>query len=271
MRFKKKLAWIKSKMSLSESVTKAVDGIIHSFIEQVASKYNIEPTELLSIWEGKSIVSKTQPSKSIITDIPSATDELDPETLLKSKKPEIQALCRQRGLKTTGTKEELIALLIGKKDTLPKKTETTAVTQPKKTTTKKTKPEPETPVVKKLTGNITTVAIRRNQFGHHEHPETSLVFDTKTRKVIGKQNDDGTVADLTPEDIDTCNQYKFKFTRPENLEKKMKLDDVAVDELDDEDDVIEDSDEEIDEDELIEDEDEDFDLEEEVVDDEIFD
>lgn len=266
MRFKKKLTWIKSKMSLSESVTKAVDGIIHSYIEQVASKYNIEPNELLSIWEGKSVVSKTQPFKSSITNITSTTGELDHDTLLKAKKPEIQALCRQRNLKTTGTKEELIALLIGKNDTLPKKTETEK-TQPKKTN--KVDKVLETPVVKKLTSNITTVAIRRNQFGHHEHPETSLVFDTKTRKVIGKQNDDGTVADLTPEDIDICNQYKFKFIRPENLEKKMKLDDVAVDELDEED-IIEDSDEEIDEDELIEDEN--FDLEEEeVVDDENFD
>lgn len=255
-------------MSLSESVTKAVDGVIYSFIEQVASKYNIEPTELLSIWEGKSVVSKTLPPKSSITDIPSPTEELDPDALLRCKKPEIQALCRQRNLKCTGTKEELIGLLIGKKDTPPK----TVIekTQPKKVS-KKTETTVETPVIKKLTSNITTVAIRRNQFGNHEHPETSLVFEMKSRKVIGKQNDDGTVADLTAEDIDTCNQYKFKFIRPENLDKKTKLEDVAVDELDDDDEIVEDSDEDIDEDELLEDDDEEFDLEEDGVEDEIFD
>lgn len=245
-------------MSLNDSLTKAMDSIIHLFIEQIASKYNIEPNELLSIWEGKSSQTKII-SNSDITDIPSPKEDLDPNVLLKYKKTELQALCRQRNLKTTGTKEELMSLLIGKKD-IPQK-------PPQNEKSIKTKPEPETSILKKLTSNITPVAIRRNQFGHHEHPETSLVFDAKSKKVIGKQNDDGTIADLTPEDIDTCNQYKFKFVRPENLEKEMKLNDVMVDELDD-DDIIEDSDEE----NLIEDEDEDFDLEEEhEVDDEIFD
>ena len=245
-------------MSLNDSLTKAVDSIIHSFIEQIATKYNIEPHELLCIWEGNSPKPKDIPSKSFITDIPHVNDDLDPNVLFKYKKPEIQALCRQRNLKTKGTKEELINLLIGKNNTSPK--------IEKKQTTKKTETQTP-PVIKKITSNITTVAIRRNQFGHHEHPETSLVFDIKSKKVIGKQNDDGTIADLTPEDINTCNQYKFTFVRPENLENKNKLDDVAIDELDD--DIIEDSDEDIDEEDLIED-DEDFDdIEEETgVDDE---
>lgn len=253
-------------MSLNDSLTKAVDSIIHSFIEQIASKYNIEASELLFIWEGNSTESKNISSKSFITDIPQANDELDYNVLLKCKKPEIQALCRQRNLKIKGTKEELIALLVGKNnDTIPKTSQT------EKKPKKPTKQETEIPtVIKKLTSNITTVAIRRNQFGHHEHPETSLVFDTKSKKVIGKQNDDGTIADLTPEDINTCNQYKFTFVRPDNLENK-KNDEVTIDELDD--DIIEDSDEDIDEEELIEDEDEDFnDIEEETgIDDEDFD
>ena len=49
-----------------------------------------------------------------------------------------------------------------------------------------------------------TISIRRNQFGNHAHPETGLIFDIKTKKVIGKQNDDGSIEELTAKDIAFC-------------------------------------------------------------------
>lgn len=219
-------------MTLSETVTKAVDEVIHTFIQQIANKYDLDSNELLAVWEGgssgKKVVRKTSSKKSSITDIPNVDDDIDPNDLLNYKKPELQALCRQKGVKCTGTKAQLVGYLLGKEPTsaTPKKAAKKKASAKKKTTT--------TPVAKKLTSKVPTVAIRRNQFGNHEHPETSLVFDKKTKKAIGKQNDDGTVDDLTPEDIDVCNQYKFEYTLPDNLDKKTKLDDVQVDELDEE-------------------------------------
>lgn len=264
---------IKSKMSLSQSVTKAVDEVIHIFMQQIANKYDLDPSELLAEWEGgspekevgKKVVKKASPKKSSVTDIPSASDDIDQDALLKQKKPELQALCRQRGVKCTGTKAELIGYLLGKESSAtPKK----AVAVAKKASAKKTKAKvAETPVAKKLTAKVPTVAIRRNQFNNHEHPESSLIFDKKSKKVIGKQNDDGTIEDLTSEDIDLCHQYKFEYTLPDNLDKKARLEDVQVDELDELDDEEEDEvlesdvegeDEEevlLDEDELVEDDD----------------
>jgi hypothetical protein len=237
-------------MSLNQTVTKAVNEVINNFIQQISSKYDLDPNDLLQMWDCNSILTKVDPKKSVVTDIPSDIDE---NSLLQYKKPEIQALCRQRGLKCTGTKEQLVALLVSKDGSSAVK---------KEVVSKKAEPIKKvssTPVAQKLVSSIPTVAIRRNQHGNHEHPETSFVFDKKTKKAIGKQNEDGTIDDLTSEDIDICNQWKFQYVLPDNLDKKTKLNDVKVDELDYEDEEVLESDEEeeavIDEEELVQEED----------------
>jgi hypothetical protein len=238
-------------MSLNQTVTKAVNEVINNFIQQISSKYDLDPNDLLQMWDCNSILTKVVPKKSVVADIPSDIDE---NALLQYKKPEIQALCRQRGLKCTGTKEQLIALLLSKDGSSAAK---------KEVVSKKSEPIKKvssTPVAQKLVSSIPTVAIRRNQHGNHEHPETSFVFDKKTKKAIGKQNEDGTIDDLTSEDIDICNQWKFQYVLPDNLDKKTKLNDVKVDELDYEDEEVLDSDDDeeeavIDEEELVQEED----------------
>ena len=176
---------------------------------------------------------------------------MDETTLSQYKKPELQALCRQKALKCTGTKEQLIGYLLEKNTIASDKTPSKKEAPVKKTIEVK---NVSTPVAKKLTSSIPTVAIRRNQHGNHEHPDTSLVFDKKTKKAIGKQNEDGTIDDLTLEDIDVCNQWKFQYVLPSNLDKKTELKDVKVEELDYEDDEMLESDEEVLEEELLEDE-----------------
>lgn len=235
-------------MSLNQSVSKAVNEIINDFIKKIASKYDLDPNELLSVWDNKDVKNT---DKKIDT-LPSDTD------FSQYKKTDLQAICRQRSLKCTGTKEQLISYLLGGKETA-----TAKETSNKKTDVSK-KVE-ATPVAKKLVSSIPTVAIRRNKYGNHEHPDTNFVFDKKTKKAIGKQKDDGTIEDLTEDDIDLCNQWKFQYVISENLDKKTKLTDVKVDELDDEvlesDDDVEDEEEipleeEIVEDELLEDDEE---------------
>lgn len=245
-------------MSLTQIVTKAVDEVIHKFIQQLAIKYDLNFNELLSEWEGNSPTMVTNkishPDNPSVTDIPRTDNEYVPNELLQYKKNELQALCRQHGLKSTGNKTQLIEYLLGK--------DSASVIN--KSSVKKKDEEVKnknviSPVIKTLTSKIPTVAIRRNQFGNHEHPETSFVFNKKTKNVIGKQNDDGTIDDLTSEDIEICKKMKFQYTIPENLDKKINLDDVHVDELD-EDEVLEEEEEEMEEEEeeeeeLIEDED----------------
>ena len=227
-------------MSFSQSVTKAVDAVVEQYISAIAIKYDLPKEELIRLWSGKEIVNNI------------STEDLDPVYLAKALKPELVKLCKERGLKCTGTKSELIAILQGGKviEKAP---------SGKKSPLKGKKNVPE--ILKQLKVNIPTVPIRKNKFGNMEDPKTSFVFDRKTKKVIGKQLENGTIAELTKEDINTCNREKYEYVLPSNLDKQLNLEDEPVEELDEELD-DEDIEEELEE-ELLEDEDEEEEFEEE--------
>ena len=233
-------------MSLSLTLTKAIDDVVNSFIKKVSVEYKLNVKELKNLWTENSPSQPIQDDeldksdndepKSILTKI---DQSINPDTLLKSNKAELIALCKANGHKCSGAKVELIARLLGKETETVKKTKTTSATKQKKVES--------IPVVKKLTANIPNILIRRNKFNNYEHPDSSLVFDNEAKFVIGKQNDDGTIDELTDDDIDQCNAFKFKFKIPTNLDGKETLDDVQIDELDEE------EEEELDEEELVDD------------------
>ena len=155
----------KNRMSLSQSVSKTLDNAIHKFIENIANKYNLDFKELSHEWEygASSTITKEGDDK-----------DLDTVYLLKCLKPELIAICKARGVRSTGTKAELITALQCNKNVDTKKISSTS------SNTKITSvvlPD----VLKKLKTNIPTIAIRKNQFGNHEDPNTSFVFDRKTK------------------------------------------------------------------------------------------
>ena len=104
----------------------------------------------------------------------------------------------------------------------------------------------EPSIIRKLIEQRPVVIIKRNKFDRLEHLETGFVFtmgnaNDKVQRVYGKQNSDGSVSDLTPEDICLCNKYKFEICIPNNLDKKVKdnnddqdndTEDLEVDEQD---------------------------------------
>ena len=226
-------------MTLNQTVTKAVNEIINSFVKKIATKYDLDQNELLCLWNdsdtsGKKVIKSTDKK---IVDTPivdkNTNNDLNQIDLSQYKKTELQDMCRQRSLKCTGTKEQLIGFLIGKEiisDTPKKEAPSKKIEVSKKVTS--------TPVAQKLTSSIPTVAIRRNKYGNHEHPDTNFIFDKKTKKAIGKQNEDGTISELSSEDINLCNKHKFSYLIPNNLDKKINILDVKVDELDDDADAV---------------------------------
>ena len=250
-------------MNLSETIKKAIDEIIHNYIQTIATKYDLDPNELIIEWEGKTgKTGKTGKKVTIspITNILDATadnvvtEDINYDNLSKYKKTEIQTFCRQKGVKCSGTKEELINLLIGSSGS-----SSTPTPKPKAKTSSTVKEVEKAPaIIVQIQSKIPNIPIRRNQFGNHEHAETSFIFDKKTKNVIGKQNKNGTIDVLTKHDIEICNKMKFIFDLPKNLDKKSILSDVKIDELDeefeeDDDEILE---EELDDEDLIEDDEE---------------
>lgn len=232
-------------MSFSKSINNSIEENIMKFISEVSTRHNIDPNDLLSIWTGDTETKFNKPKQS---------SELD-----NLKVSELKTLCKNKGLKLSGTKQELIERLEQADELKKEKVVNEQI--------------PTKPVIKKIIPVTQAVAIKRNQWGNHEHPDTSLIFDKNSKKVIGKQNDNGSIDNLTEDDIDLCNKYKFEYIIPENLDKTTGLKDVIVDELEEEDEEVIESDNDdediIEEDDLLEeeeevdfDEDEDFDYDE---------
>jgi hypothetical protein len=238
-------------MSFNKKLNGLIEDTIKDFISTIGDKYDLDPNELYKVWSSEDCTSPVKTKK--LFEVPKATDELDHTHLLSCKVPELKAMCKQRKLKCSGTKSELMSLLLGNKSQ-------GSISSSKKSPVKKSVvskvQDTEKPIIKKLISTVSTIPIRRNQFNNHEHPETSLVFDVKTKKVYGKQQDDGSISTLTQEDIENCNKFKFDYVIPENIENKEKIEDEKVDELDDdedEDDEFIESEEEIEEEDLIDD------------------
>jgi hypothetical protein len=220
-------------MSFSQTVNKSVDDVVVKYIDTIAQKYNLSKNELLNLWNGKENTVQVDNN----TD---NNGELDPIYLAKCLKGELVKLCKERGLRTTGTKTDLIAVLQGNKPPSTKKS------SPK---TANNLPN----IIKQIKVNIPTVPIRKNKFGNMEDPQTNFVFDRKSKKVIGKQNINGNIDELTKEDINICNKEKYDYILPSNFDKQTTLEDETVEELEDEEILDDDLEDELDEEELLED------------------
>lgn len=211
-------------MSLSEGIQIVINNTILKYIDTVSSKYKIDKNELSSLWFS---------SEDTVIDIKKSDIQQETKkdnTLLKMTKTELVELCKSKGLKISGSKQELADRILNaetnKKESLF-------------TDTKKSSQKGSPTVIKKLVEKIPSIQIRRNKFDNFVHEETGLVFNNKTQKVYGKQNPDGSVSDLTSEDIDLCNKYKFSYYIPDNLDKKSSIKDIDIKDLDDSEDVEE--------------------------------
>jgi hypothetical protein len=176
----------------------------------ISQKYNINVEELKVLWEGGNVVHS-------VPVIPfSASKEL--EILTRSQLVE---MCKSKNLKVSGNKTELISRIL-EHECKPSVTNSIPLQH--------TSQPPQ--IIKKLVEKIPKLEIKRNSDGYFVHTETSFVFDTKSQKVYGKLIDNK-LEELTVDDIDICNKYKFSYILPNNLDKKINILDVKVDELDD--------------------------------------
>lgn len=193
----------------------------------------------------------------------SLSDYLPDDTLSLAKynKDQLKAICKSKSLRVTGTCDELRSRImeINKAGSnLEPKTPASSskkTLEPKTPAKKTVAPKQEPSILKKINQTLPSILVKRNKFGNYEHLESHLILDKEDKVVIGKQLDDGTIADITDEDIEICKKYKFEHRLPENLDKNKKnIDDVAIEDMDEElgeDDFEEDVEEELSDEEVI--------------------
>lgn len=217
-----------------------------NFIKAVAQQFSISEDELKNIWNGKkSSPSSSAPAVSAPAATPSPAVAAAPSFLPTPVSPEmskmtvaeLQSLCKMRGLKSTGKKQELIDRLSGSAPATAVTTSSPAqaAAPTPVNNTKKKAPEDSVPkAVKLVQSTLQPVCIKKNSFGNFENAETGFVFDKITQKVIGKQNKSGAIDALNDSDIEVCNKFKFKFVIPENLNATSAHVAASIEGIDDE-------------------------------------
>ena len=211
-------------MSLYAKLSFNIDGVINEFVDLIANKYNLNKNELMGLWrdekgEENKQEAKVKPKKEEKKALSIDTQDLSLSRLMNLTKPEIIALCKEHNHKTTGTKQQLIDRLVNNKndDSKEEKEEGEKEKEIKEPTKKGKKVlSPTAEIIRKIIGTNKPIAIRTNKYGHSVHPETNLVFNPDTQEVIGKENN-GTIDELTDEDIDICKLHKFSYKLPKNL------------------------------------------------------
>jgi hypothetical protein len=229
-------------MSFLQQIETILNSEIENFIVTIAEKFKLDQKEITDIWNKKNFLnvkpgvatkSNVTTSTKTVSLVSSPTPIKTDSTLMKLSKSELVELCKSKGLKVSGSKQELVdRILTADENKKNDKSEKITSHLTKSTPTKKVSTN-SPPVIKKLVEKIPSISIKRNKHDNYEHEETGFVFNNKTQKVYGRQLHDGSVAELTPEDIDICNKYKFSYYIPDNLDKKSNLKDVDVKELDD--------------------------------------
>ena len=238
-------------MSLSQNLNNYVDDTVGKYIRLISSKYNLNYDDLLREWSGtpqkaspkQPLVVKPLVVKPLVVqplgvvESKCQSSEESSEALMKLTKQELHEKCKKAGVRSSGTKNDLVKYLLSSKSQT--KINTIKIKEPPPFVSQLLEQEKKETVsnqiVKKISTSVPVIDIRRNKFNNYEHVHTGFVFNNLSKKVIGKQNTDGTVSDLTKEDINICNKYKFKFVLPSNLDKNSRVEDVKVDELEEED------------------------------------
>jgi hypothetical protein len=235
-------------MSFTKALNKVVNDTIQNYVSVIVSKYNLDENELLELWNEFSEVraEEKKPERKAPKTVANQQTNTQLEKLSRN---ELVELCKAKKLKVSGNKQELIDRLSvseggGVAEQKP---------EPEQKKSREKKPassKPEKKIIEKIKSQVeqSNSMIRKNRFDNFEHPETTFVFDSKTKKVIGKQNANGQIDQLTDEDIESCKKFKFQYEIPDNLDSQKSFN-VRVEELDDEEELQEDE-EEVDEEEL---------------------
>lgn len=240
-------------MSYFENISLLIDNEISSLLKNISTKYNLDEKEMIEMWKTQKSNSERKQTPSSEVPVPVVDNQL-----LKLGRGELVEMCKTKGLKVGGTKNDLATRIQQFNENKTNNIFKSSSNGNEQKTGSGA--GAGALVINKLVEKIPVIEIKKNKFGNYEHYDkhsnTFLVFDNKTHKAYGKQNSDGTISKLTKDDIDTCNKYKFSYVLPDNL------DDDEDEEIEYEEEVVEgEEEEEVDDDDEEEEEEEEEEIE----------
>jgi hypothetical protein len=213
------------------------------FCDQVAKEFQLDAQKVRDLWnssrwkEADETTLITPVIRNALVDalvVKEDSKKSTPSDPSKMTVAQLKELCKEKGVPSSGTKPVLLARLGISSPT----GEVKLATKPPTKKSKSSEEEKPTPVLIKAqnfannTNNFSdSITVKVNKFNNREHTASGLLIDKETKKAYGRQNGDGTVSELTKDDIELCKKYKLSFIIPTNLDKNKKYDDKQDDDI----------------------------------------
>ena len=175
--------------------------------------------QLETIWADDETKTENEPTILQEANTSAELPDLINDNLVAKTVAELKAICTVRGVKKSGKKIDIIARLLGQEVVATKKTATKA----------KTKAKTSQPKILTALAPV-SINVKQNKNGDYVHQATGLVVCKETKKVIGKEAEEGYV-ELTKEDIDLCHKFKLDYEIPDNLGTSAKTADESYAEV----------------------------------------
>jgi hypothetical protein len=205
---------------------KSIKSVFEQFFTVIAEKYELDREKVKKACLTSHKKQEVRLTKENVNLVEQAKEFLSKENLAgKLTVDKLKEMCRVKGLKLNGKKEDLIRRLENPNIAANKAGN---ISRKKKSLFK---PADLSKIVEKLRGPISKLAVRKNAQGFYVHHETNLVFDPSSHKAIGKWKDDQ-VKWLTKQDVETCIKLGVLYELPENLDLGLvKVFDKKVEEV----------------------------------------
>lgn len=234
-------------MSFTEKVTEFATATLNATLKLVCDKYDLNYDEVVAfvgsqevaqvVTKPKRAPAKKAPAKASEKASAKASEkasakasedddekdepsELTLERVLNAKVAELKVFCKSRGLAVSGKKDELVSRLTSY---IKNGGGTKEEGDPKEVKKASSKGEPKTlvqAVIEKIKeANAPVIKIRKNEFGNYEDTVSKIVM--KDNVAIGLQRSDGSVGDLTQEEIELCKARRWQYKTPTNLDAEI--------------------------------------------------
>ncbi len=227
--------------SIVLSIEDSVNDSILNILKKISSKYSIDIKELKSVAFNKE-ESKEEDIEELEITKPATKSSASKESKKSDNKEVIQKKCAARkesgknkgepcdskvcAESTTGNfckkhlKLEQVSKIFKPDDIEEKEGNIKKEISDKKTQKKEENEFINTPkkevqsLIEKRTKNLT---VKKNKWGNYEHTTSKLVLDPVTKRVIGKQSDDGSIYALSTSDIELAKDIGLEYDLPKTI------------------------------------------------------
>lgn len=227
-----------SSQHLLDKYVQSINEEFQSKLQKIATRFSLDLEELKTCCEKTAEVVSTTKSKSVskkLEKVPATLEKTEPEIECKVCQHVMGGSSKNKGQKCGGKvgsesksglyckthlKNENSSSTVVEKEKKPKVEKEPVVAEKKKLKIDPNQPliNNNTDIKKLIEERTSNLSVKKNSFGNYEHSASRLVLDAVTKAVYGKQNDDGTVSELTTNDINLAKTVGFKNIKiPDNL------------------------------------------------------